>query len=127
MKRTVWVLAAGLLLGGAAALGAEANAPGDGNASADANAPSGAAGAPGRVVPIAKALGIVGACLGAGLAAIGGGLGIARVGGSGIEAIARQPEASGAIFSPMIVTAAMIEGIVLFAMVVCLLGVFYID
>ena len=76
--------------------------------------------------PMAKALGIVGACLGAGLAAVGGGLGIARIGGQCIDAIARQPEASGAMFAPMIVTAAMVEGGMLFAMVVCLLGVLFI-
>jgi len=95
------------------------------NASAQDNAPadeaSGAA-----AFPIARALGIVGACLGAGLAAVGGGLGIARVGGNTIEAIARQPEASGAMFAPMIVTAAMIEGGMLFAMVICLLGVLFV-
>ena len=76
--------------------------------------------------PIARALGIVGSCLGAGIAAVGGGLGIARVGANTIDAIARQPEASGAMFAPMIVTAAMIEGGMLFAMVICLLGVLFI-
>ncbi|HAU37016.1 MAG TPA: F0F1 ATP synthase subunit C [Phycisphaerales bacterium] len=70
-----------------------------------------------------KALGIVGACLGAGLCSVGGGLGIARIGGNCIESIARQPEAAGPMFAPMIVTAAMVEGGMLFAIVVCLLGV----
>lgn len=55
------------------------------------------------------------AIIGGGLAAIGGGIGIGRVGGSMVEAIARQPEASGQMFTPMILTAAMIEGAVLFA------------
>lgn len=64
-----------------------------------------------------------GACVGAGLAAIGGGYAIARVGGNCIESMARQPEAAGSMFAPMIVTAAMIEGAMLFAIVVCLLAV----
>ena len=72
---------------------------------------------------MAKALGIVGACLGAAGAAIGGGFGIARIGSRCMDAIARQPEAAGSMFAPMIVTAAMVEGGMLFAMVVCLLGV----
>ncbi|MCJ7542982.1 MAG: ATP synthase F0 subunit C [Phycisphaerae bacterium] len=72
---------------------------------------------------MAKALGIVGACLGAAGAAIGGGFGIARIGSRCMDAIARQPEAAGSMFAPMIVTAAMVEGGMLFATVVCLLGV----
>jgi F-type H+-transporting ATPase subunit c len=40
-----------------------------------------------------------------------------------VEAIARQPEASGTMFAPMIITAAMIEGTTLFAIVICLLSV----
>ena len=68
-------------------------------------------------------LGIIGVCFGAGACAIGGGLAIAKVGSSCIEAIARQPEAAGSMFAPMIVTAAMIEGGMLFAIVVCLVGV----
>ncbi|MFZ1991332.1 MAG: ATP synthase F0 subunit C [Alphaproteobacteria bacterium] len=75
-------------------------------------------------VPIGKGLAIVGACLGAAGAVIGGSLGIARIGGHCVEAIARQPEASGSMFAPMILTAAMIEGGMLFALVICLLGVF---
>ena len=64
-----------------------------------------------------------GACVGAGLAAIGGGYAIARVGGHCIESMARQPEAAGSMFAPMIVTAAMIEGAMLFAIAVALLAV----
>jgi F-type H+-transporting ATPase subunit c len=71
----------------------------------------------------AKAIGIIGACFGAGLSAIGGGYGIARIGAACIESIARQPEAGGAMFAPMVVAAAMVEGGMLFAIVVCLLGV----
>ncbi len=68
-------------------------------------------------------LGVGGACVGAGMAAIGGGYAIAKVGGQCIESMARQPEASGQMFAPMIVTAAMIEGAMLFAIVVSLMAV----
>ena len=50
------------------------------------------------------------AAIGAGLAVIGAGLGIGMVGGKAMEAIARQPEASGDIRSGMIIMAAFIEG-----------------
>lgn len=63
----------------------------------------------------------LGAALGAGLAVIGAGLGIGRIGGSAMEAIARQPEASGDIRMNMIIAAALIEGVALLAVVVCLL------
>lgn len=63
----------------------------------------------------------LGAGLGAGLVLIGGGAGIGRVGGSAVESMARQPEASSPINMAMIVTAAMIEGATLFGVVVCLL------
>jgi F-type H+-transporting ATPase subunit c len=56
---------------------------------------------------------IGGTVLGAALAALGGGMAIARVGSHCIESMARQPEAAGSMFAPMIVTAAMIEGAML--------------
>ncbi|MCL2701236.1 MAG: ATP synthase F0 subunit C [Phycisphaerae bacterium] len=64
---------------------------------------------------------MLGGGIGAGLAAIGAGLGVGRIGGSMVEGIARQPEASGSMFAPMIITAAMVEGVAMFAIVVCLL------
>ncbi|MCT4603150.1 ATP synthase F0 subunit C [Marinifilum caeruleilacunae] len=63
----------------------------------------------------------MGAALGAGLAAIGAGLGIGKIGGSALESIARQPEASGDIRTNMIVAAALIEGAAFFAIIICLL------
>ncbi|MDE5608425.1 MAG: ATP synthase F0 subunit C [Muribaculaceae bacterium] len=66
----------------------------------------------------------LGASLGAGIAAIGAGLGIGKIGSSAMEAIARQPEAAGDIRSNMIVIAALIEGVALFAVIVCLLALF---
>ena len=64
----------------------------------------------------------LGGALGAGLAVVGGGAGIGRVGASAVESIARQPEAGGNISTAMIITAAMIEGATLFAVVVGLLA-----
>ncbi len=66
----------------------------------------------------------MGAAIGAGLAAIGAGIGIGRIGGSAMESIARQPESLGDIRSNMIVAAALVEGAVFFAIVVCLLILF---
>jgi F-type H+-transporting ATPase subunit c len=63
----------------------------------------------------------MGAGIGAGLAAIGAGIGIGRIGGSAVEAIARQPEAVGDIRSNMIVAAALIEGVAFFAIIICFL------
>ncbi|HEV8578265.1 MAG TPA: ATP synthase F0 subunit C [Thermoanaerobaculia bacterium] len=64
----------------------------------------------------------MGGAIGAGLAIIGGAAGIGRIGGSAVESMARQPEASGQISTAMIITAALIEGATLFAVVVGLLA-----
>lgn len=61
------------------------------------------------------------AALGAGLAVIGAGLGIGRIGGSAMDAIARQPEAYSKIQLAMIISAALIEGAALFAIVVAMI------
>lgn len=66
-------------------------------------------------------LAIMGAGIGAGLVAIGAGIGIGRIGGSAMEAMARQPEASGKVQTAMLIIAALIEVIALFGAVVCLL------
>lgn len=73
---------------------------------------------------LAEALAVMGAGLGAGVAALAAGIGIGRIGGSALEAIARQPEATGDIRANMIVAAALVEGAVFFAIVVCLLILF---
>ncbi len=65
----------------------------------------------------------LGGAVGAGIAALGAGLGIGRIGGSAMEAIARQPEAAGDVRSNMIVAAALVEGVALFAVIICLLAV----
>ncbi|MGI8497375.1 MAG: ATP synthase F0 subunit C [Gemmatimonadaceae bacterium] len=64
---------------------------------------------------------MMGAGIGAGLAAIGAGIGIGRIGGQAAEAIARQPAASADIRGNSIVLAALIEGVALFGVVVTLL------
>ncbi len=77
---------------------------------------------PGIEAEAAKSLyGTLGATIGAGLAVIGVALGIGRIGGSATESIARQPEAAGSIQTAMIITAALIEGVGLFALVIALL------
>ena len=67
-------------------------------------------------------IGKLGAALGAGLAAIGAGIGIGKIGGSALEAIARQPESVNDIRTNMIIIAALVEGVALFAVVVCFLA-----
>ena len=63
-------------------------------------------------------IGKLGAALGAGLA----GIGIGKIGGSAMEAIARQPESVNDIRTNMIIIAALVEGVALFAVVVCFLA-----
>jgi F-type H+-transporting ATPase subunit c len=64
-------------------------------------------------------LAMLGAGIGAGIATLGAGLGIGRIAGSAVESIARQPEAAGEIRGSMILTAALIEGVALFACAIC--------
>ena len=59
--------------------------------------------------------------LGAGAAAIGAGLGVGRIGGSALEAMARQPEMAGDLRTNMIISAALVEGGALFGAIICLL------
>lgn len=66
-----------------------------------------------------------GAAVGAAIAVIGAAFGIGNIGKSAVESIARQPSAAGDIRSSMILTAAFIEGVALFAVVVCLLTLFF--
>jgi F-type H+-transporting ATPase subunit c len=66
-------------------------------------------------------LALLGAGIGAGVVALGAGLGIGRIGGSAMESIARQPEAGGKVQTAMIISAALIEGVALFGVIVCLI------
>lgn len=65
----------------------------------------------------------MGGAIGAGLAAIGAGIGIGQIGKGAVEAIARQPEAINDIRANMILTAAFVEGVALFAVIAGLLAV----
>ncbi|HZW78360.1 MAG TPA: ATP synthase F0 subunit C [Flavobacteriaceae bacterium] len=62
------------------------------------------------------------AAIGAGLAVIGAGFGIGKIGGAAMDAMARQPEAAGKIQTAMIIAAALVEGVALFAVVVALIA-----
>ncbi|MCF0172376.1 MAG: ATP synthase F0 subunit C [Bacteroidales bacterium] len=62
------------------------------------------------------------AAFGAAIAVIGAALGIGKIGKSAMESIARQPEAAGDIRTSMIIVAALIEGVALFAVVVCFMA-----
>lgn len=73
------------------------------------------------LAPYAK----LGAAIGAGIAVLGAGLGIGNIGARALESIARQPEAGGEIRSNMIVAAALIVGVAFFALVICLLILFF--
>ena len=63
-------------------------------------------------------------CVGASLEGIAAGIGIGKIGSSAMDAIARQPEETNNIRTNMIVIAALIEGVALFAIIVCLLALF---
>ena len=60
----------------------------------------------------------IGKGMAAGLAVIGAGIGIGKIGAGACEATARQPEMGGRIFVNMILTAALVEGVALFGVVV---------
>lgn len=66
----------------------------------------------------------LGATVGAGLAAIGAGIGIGLIGKGAVEVISRQPSAAGDIRTSMLIMGALVEGVALFAIVVCFLGLF---
>ena len=94
-------------------------------AAAAAAAEGAAAAAPAAsTVALGRGLELIGAGMAAGLATLGAGLGISRLAAASVESMARQPEASGDIRGAMILTAALIEGVCLFAVVVGLLCLF---
>jgi F-type H+-transporting ATPase subunit c len=68
--------------------------------------------------------GAAGAAIGAGLAAIGAGIGIGQIGKGAVESIARQPEAMNDIRANMILTAALVEGAALFAIIAAIIALF---
>lgn len=82
-----------------------------------------AAAAEGSYFLTSDGAGKLGGAIGAGLVIMGGAAGVGRIGGSAVESMARQPEVAGQISTAMIITAAMVEGATLFAVVVALLAV----
>lgn len=77
-----------------------------------------------EIIPVSSlfiGLGLIGAGVGAGIAVFGCGFGISRIGANASEAIARQPEAGPRIFTVALLTAAFIEGVSFFGILVCLL------
>ena len=76
-------------------------------------------------VAAGAAIGKLSAGFGAAFAAMAASIGIGRIGSSAMEAIARQPEAAGDIRASMIIAAALIEGVAFFAVVVCMLILFF--
>jgi F-type H+-transporting ATPase subunit c len=64
---------------------------------------------------------LAGAAFGAGLVIVGAGYGIGKIGSCAVESMARQPEVAGSIQTAMLITAAMIEGVALLAVVVCMI------
>ena len=69
-------------------------------------------------------MGFLSAGIGAGLATIGAGLGIGKLASSALDGIARQPEAVGVIRTTMLIAAALVEGMDLFAQVICIIVAF---
>ena len=72
----------------------------------------------------ADAVAKLGAAIGGGIAAIGAGIGIGRIGGQAMDAMARQPETIGDLRSSMIIAAALVEGVAFFAAIIALLALF---
>ena len=71
-----------------------------------------------------KGAGLWGATIGVGLIIIGGAAGLGRIGVGAAESMARQPEAAGSINGIAIVTAAMVEGATLIAVIACIMAIF---
>ncbi len=68
---------------------------------------------------LAIALAYLAAGIGAAIVVIGAGLGIGKIGSAAMDGTARQPEAANAIRTSMIISAALIEGVAFFGLVIC--------
>lgn len=69
-------------------------------------------------------LAVFGAVLGCAITIVGAGFGIGWIGSKAVESVARQPEAANRIFTTMVVSAALIEGVTFFALLLCGLIIF---
>lgn len=70
----------------------------------------------------ASGLSVMGTAFGAGMIILGAGYGIAKIGSSSVESMARQPEVAGNVQTAMIISAALIEGATFFALIVCMMA-----
>ena len=77
--------------------------------------------APAVAAPVSTLSILAGSAFGAGLVIVGAGYGIGKIGACAVESMARQPEVAGNIQTAMIISAALIEGVTFFALIVCLL------
>jgi len=118
MKLFAWAALMLLALSAGSALAADAPGAGATGTTAAGGASSAATADPLLSDLGAKALGVG---IGLGLIIMGAGKGIGLIGSHAVDAIARQPEAGGRIFTSMIISAALIEGATLFAIVVALI------
>jgi F-type H+-transporting ATPase subunit c len=75
------------------------------------------------ILPLLGDMAKAGGAVGAGLAAIGAGIGVGNIGKSALESIARQPEVAGDIRANMILAAALVEGVALFGVIAGVLAV----
>ncbi len=64
-----------------------------------------------NVAPIGKGLAI-------GLSAVGAGIGIGLIGGKAMEAIGRNPEATGKVLVPMLIASAFAEAVAIYGLVI---------
>lgn len=119
LKIALLLVVAALVAGAPATLFA-ADAP----ATDKAPAAEKAADAPAKAPAGSGLLILAGAAFGAGLVTLGAGIGIGLIGSRAVESMARQPEVASNIQTAMLVTAAMIEGVALLAIVVCLINLF---
>jgi F-type H+-transporting ATPase subunit c len=87
-------------------------------------APAAAEGKPAAATPASTWNILAGAAFGAGLVTLGAGYGIGKIGSCAVESMARQPEVASSIQTAMLITAAMIEGVALLAVVGCLVNLF---
>ena len=69
----------------------------------------------------------LGGAFGAGLVILGAAYGIGKIGATAVESMARQPEVAGNIQTAMLISAALIEGATFFALIVCLLRLFFTE
>jgi len=115
MSKTRAVVSLGMILLGFGLMAVDAAM------ASDAPAEEAAKAAPGGFFDGAG-LKVFGGALGAGLVVLGGGAGIGRIGAAAVESMARQPEVAGTINTAMLITAAMIEGATLFAVLGCFLA-----